>query len=249
LSDDPARRPALILGAGSDIGRALAHGLAARGRPVQLAGRDPARLERDAEDIALRHGVETSLHRWDAADLAGHGAFLDALPAMPGVVVCAVGLLGDQAQTQEAPERIAEVTTANFTGPAVALEAAAARLVRLPGPTAVIGLGSVAGDRGRARNYWYGAAKAGLETMLSGLRQRHAGTGLLVMTVKPGFVDTAMTEGMDLPAALTLSPQAQAALILRALDRRRPVAVHWKWRLVMAVIRNLPEAVFLRTKF
>jgi hypothetical protein len=246
---EAGRRPVLLLGAGSDIGLALAHKLAARGRPVQLAARRPEALEPEASDISLRHGVEATVHRYDAADIEGAGAFLDALPETPGVVVSAVGLLGDQAETQDRPDRIAEIVTANFTGPAVALEAAAARLVRLPGDTAVIGIGSVAGDRGRARNYWYGAAKAGLETMLSGLRQRYAGSNLLVMTVKPGFVATSMTEGMDLPAPLTLSPDAQADLILRALDRRRPVAVHWKWRLVMGVIRNLPEFVFVRTKF
>ncbi|MGM0584593.1 MAG: SDR family NAD(P)-dependent oxidoreductase [Pseudomonadota bacterium] len=249
MTEDAARRPALILGAGSDIGLALAHLLAARGRPVYLAGREPAKLEAEAGDIALRHGVEASVHRFDAADLWAAAGFLDSLPEMPGVVVSAVGLLGDQEATQDDPERIAEVVTANFTGPAVALEAAAARLVRLPGETAVVGIGSVAGDRGRARNYWYGAAKAGFETMLSGLRQRYAGGNLLVMTVKPGFVATRMTEGMDLPGPLTLSAEDQARLILRGLDRRRPVVVHWKWRGVMAVIRNLPERVFLRTKF
>ncbi len=246
---DPARRPVLILGAGSDIGLAVAHLLAAEGRPVQLAGRRPEALQRDADDIAARHRVPATAHHWDAEAPAEAAAFLDALPEPPGIVVSAVGFLGDQAETQDDPALIARTLAANLHGPAATLEAAAARLSRLPGSTAVVGIGSVAGDRGRARNYWYGAAKAGLETMLSGLRQRYAGTDLLVMTVKPGFVATAMTEGMDLPAPLTLTAEAQARLIVRALHRRRPVVVHWKWRLVMAVIRNLPEAIFLRTKF
>ena len=242
-------RPALILGARSDMGHAVAHLLAAEGRPILLAGRDVAALERDAADIAARHRVEARALAWDAADLAGHAAWLDALPETPGVVLSAVGLLGDQDATQEDPARIAEIVTANFTGPAVALEAAAVRLAALPGPTAVIGIASVAGDRGRARNYWYGAAKGGFATMLSGLRQRFAGTDLLVMTVKPGFVATAMTEGMDLPAPLTLTAEAQAELIVRALRKRRAKVMHWKWALLMGVIRNLPEAIFLRTRF
>lgn len=245
----PETRPALILGARSDMGRAVAHLLAAQGRPILLAGRDPAALERDAADIAARHRVEARALAWDAADLAGHAAWLDALPETPGVVLSAVGLLGDQEATQDDPARIAGIVTANFTGPAVMLEAAAARLAALPGPTAVIGIGSVAGDRGRARNYWYGAAKAGFATMLSGLRQRYAATDLLVMTVKPGFVATAMTAGMDLPAPLTLTAEAQAKLIVDALGKRRPKVMHWKWRALMAVIRNLPEAVFVKTKF
>ena len=116
-------RPALILGARSDMGRAVAHLLAAEGRPILLAGRDVAALERDAADIAARHRVEARALAWDAADLAGHAAWLDALPETPGVVLSAVGLLGDQDATQEDPARIAEIVTANFTGPAMALEA------------------------------------------------------------------------------------------------------------------------------
>lgn len=246
---DAPKRPALILGAGSDIARALAHKLAAKGHPIQLAVRRPEHHEPTRADLALRHGVEATLHRFDALDLGGAAAFLDGLPESPGIVVSAVGLLGDQTETQDDPAKIAEIVAANLTGPAVALEAAAARLAALSEPTTVIGIGSVAGDRGRAKNYWYGAAKSGFATMLSGLRQRYAGTELLVMTVKPGFVATAMTAGMDLPKPLTLSAEAQAELILRALEKRRPKAMHWKWQGVMAVIRNLPEAVFLRTKF
>jgi len=249
MTDTPAPRPALILGAGSDIARALALKLAAEGRPIVLAGRNAPALERDAADIAIRCRVSAEARAWDAEDISSAGAFLDALPVMPAIVVSAVGLLGDQQETQGDPARIQKIVAVNFTGPAVMLEAAAERLAALPEDTAVIGIGSVAGDRGRARNYWYGAAKAALETMLSGLRQRFFGTRLLVMTVKPGFVSTAMTEGMDLPAALTLSADEEAELILKALKRRRTHAVHWKWRLLMAVIRNLPEAVFLRTKF
>ncbi|WP_339950524.1 SDR family NAD(P)-dependent oxidoreductase [uncultured Albimonas sp.] len=245
----PDRRPALILGAGSDMGREVARLLAAKGRPIQLAGRRPEALERDAADLRARFDVAVSTHAWDATDLASAGAFLDGLPETPSIVLCAVGLLGEQEAIQDDPAAIAQIVATNFTGPAVTLEAAAARLAKLPGRTAVVGIGSVAGDRGRARNYWYGAAKAGFATMLSGLRQRYAATDLTVTLVRPGFVATSMTAGMDLPKPLVISAEQQAKLIVEGVEKRRHHVIHWKWALLMSVIRNLPEAVFLKTRF
>lgn len=241
--------PALILGAGSDIARALARGLAARGHAIRLAGRAPERFERDRADLALRHGVEVTTHPYDATDLAGIEAFLDALPETPRIVVCAVGLMGDQEATARDPARTAEVVAANLTGPALTLEAVARRMAALEEPTAILGISSVAGDRGRAKNYAYGAAKAGFTAWLSGMRQKYARSRLRVMTVKPGFVATAMTEGMDLPGPLVSSPEAFAEGVLRALDRGTMVHVEPRWRLVMGVVRLLPERLFVRTRF
>lgn len=241
--------PALILGAGSDIARAIADRLAARGHALRLAGRDPARLERDRADLALRHGVEVTAHAYDATDLGGVEAFLDALPETPRLVVCAVGLMGDQEENARDPARAARVIATNLTGPALTLEAAARRMAALDEATAIIGIGSVAGDRGRAKNYVYGAAKAGFAAWLSGMRQKYVRSRLLVMTVKPGFVATAMTQGMDLPAALTTSPEALAGRVLRALDRGRMVHVDLRWRAIMAAIGLIPERLFARMRF
>lgn len=244
-----AGRPALILGAGSDIARALAHGLAARGHPLQLAARDPATLERDAADLTLRHGVPVTVHRYDALGTAGIEAFLDALPETPHLVVCAVGLLGDQDTDAADAARAALIIATNLTGPALTLEACARRMAALEAPTALIGIGSVAGDRGRAKNYVYGAAKAGFAAWLSGMRQKYARSRLHVMTVKPGFVATAMTAGMDLPGPLTTTPEAFARGVLAALDRRRMVHYDLRWRLLMTVIALVPERLFARLKF
>lgn len=242
-------RPALILGATSDIALAFARLLAAEGRELILAARDPARLDAACKDLTLRHGVKATALAFDARDPASAGALLDSLPLLPSLVVSFVGWMPPQDETARDPELARAVIESNLLGPAWALEEAARRLAALEGPTAIVGVGSVAGDRGRARNYWYGAAKAGFEAVLSGLRQKYARSRLHVMTVKPGFVATRMTEGMDLPAALTLTPEAQARLMLAALRRGRHVAVHWKWRLIMGVIRLLPEGVFRRMRF
>ena len=245
----PAERPVLILGAGSDIARALARGFAARGHPLRLAARDPEGLERDAADLRVRHGVEVSVHRYDATEIAGIEAFLDGLPETPHLAVSAVGMMGDVETDPADPPRAARVIATNFTGPALTLEACARRMAGLDAPTAVIGIGSVAGDRGRAKNYVYGAAKAGFAEYLSGLRQKHARGRVHVMTVKPGFVATRMTEGMDPPGALTTTPEALAGRILRSLDRGRPVHVDPLWRAIMAVIALIPERVFMRMRF
>ena len=245
----PADAPVLVLGARSDIARALAERFAARGHPVQLAARDPGAIERDRADLAERHGVPVTAHAFDALDTAAFEGVLDALPAVPHVVVSAVGFMPDQEASAADPDLAARVIASNLTGPALMLEAAARRLAALDADTAVIGIGSVAGDRGRAKNYVYGAAKAGFAAWLSGMRQKHARSRLLVMTVKPGFVATAMTEGMDLPARLTTTPEALAGRILAAFDRRRPVHVDLVWRGIMTVITLMPERVFMRTKF
>ena len=238
----------LILGARSDIARALAHEYAAAGHPLMLAARDPAALAADCTDLALRHGVTATAHAYDAQDLGGIAGFFDALPATPRVVVQAVGYLGEQARAETDPAEAAHVIAANLTGPAAALEEAARRLAAAGGGT-IIGFSSVAGERGRAKNHWYGAAKAGLTAVLSGLRQRWWRQGVQVLTVKPGFVATRMTEGMDLPAPLTDSPAGLARQVKRAAEQGRAVYMPWKWRLVMGVICALPEAIFKRLSF
>ena len=109
----------------------------------------------------------------------------------------------------------------------------------------IVGISSVAGDRGRGSNYIYGSAKAGFTAYLAGLRNRLAGEGVHVLTVKPGFVATAMTEGLDLPAPLTAQPEELGAAVLRAVAKKRNVIyTRPVWRLIMGVIRAIPEPIF-----
>lgn len=239
----------LIVGARSDIARALAEEFAQRGRSLQLAARDPQALERDRADLSLRHSVEVTTHRYDAEDLGGIEGFLDGLPEMPYIVCSAVGLMGDQDENAADPARAAKVITTNFTGPALLFEAAARRLSGLTGETGLIGISSVAGDRGRARNYVYGAAKAGFSEYLSGLRQKYVASDLHIMTVKPGFVATAMTEGMDLPGPLVTTPEALAARIVKGFEAKRMVHYDFKWWAIMAIIKLVPERIFAKLKF
>ncbi|WP_126976533.1 SDR family oxidoreductase [Frigidibacter oleivorans] len=248
MTQDLAKSPVLILGGRSDIGLACARAFAAAGHPLQLAARNAATLEPAAQDLRLRGGGAVSLHEFDVLDIAGHAAFLDALPEPPGIVLCAVGAMGDQEASERDPQAAALVMRANFEGPALILGEIANRM-EAAGRGVIVGISSVAGDRGRATNYVYGAGKAGFTAFLSGLRNRLARTGVQVVTVKPGFVATRMTEGMDTPAPLTAQPEEVARAILRAIRTGGTVVyVRPVWRLVMTAIRAIPEPLFKRMK-
>lgn len=234
----------LILGARSDIGRAVAHKFASLGHTVQLAARYAAQLEADKIDMELRYGVSVSLHEFDALATDMHEAFVGALPQLPQIAVCAVGLMGKQAESERDVGAASRVMRSNYEGPASILAVLANRFEER-GSGTIVGISSVAGGRGRATNYVYGSAKAGFTAFLSGLRNRLAKRGVHVVTVLPGFVATKMTEGMDLPARLTAAPSEVEDAIAHAVERKKNVIyVRPIWRLIMLIIRNIPERVF-----
>jgi decaprenylphospho-beta-D-erythro-pentofuranosid-2-ulose 2-reductase len=233
--------PILILGARSDIGRALAKGYAERGCEVILAARGG--MDADATDLALRTQAKVRAVHVDITDGAAD-TFFDSLGVVPGTVVMVAGLLGDQAENAAHDDIAARVMDSNYNGPVRYLLAAARRMTDIP-DGCIIGISSVAGERGRASNFIYGSAKAGLTAFLSGLRNAHAKTGLHVMTVKPGFVRTKMTASMPLPSILTAKPCQVANAIIRAQQKKSNVIFILKrWRLVMAIIRIIPERIF-----
>jgi short-subunit dehydrogenase len=236
--------PVLIIGGRSDIGLALAHRFAQAGHPVQLAARNAAALAPDKADIEVRQGVTVTLHELDILVPASFACFVDSLPILPSVAICVVGLLGDQAVSEENLDAAAETMRSNFEGPAL-LTGLLANAFEQRGGGTIVGISSVAGERGRKSNYVYGSAKAGYTAFLSGLRNRLAGKGVHVVTVLPGFVETRMTKGMDLPKRLTASPREVAETIYRAVVKGRDVVyVKPVWWVVMSIIRAIPERVF-----
>lgn len=248
MSDGTGREAVLILGGRSDIGQAIAARFAAAGHPVVLAARDAASLEPARADLALRHDVPVSVAEFDVLDTGAMAGFADGLDPAPGVVVCVVGAMGDQAASERDPAAAARVMRSNYEGPALILGLFAERMAAR-GRGVLVGVSSVAGDRGRASNYVYGSAKAGFTAFLSGLRNRLSEGGVRVVTVKPGFVATRMTEGMDTPAPLTAQPAEVGEAVFRAVrDGGDVIYVRRIWRLVMGVIGAMPERVFKRTK-
>ena len=232
-----------ILGGRSDIAMACAHAFAAKGDVVTLAARRVETLEADARDIELRFGGAVALREFDvlaADDLEAFVAGAD----LPDVVICAVGLLGDQGQDERDAANATLVMRSNFEGPALAL-ATYANAMEARGSGVIVGISSVAGDRGRATNYIYGSAKAGFTAFLSGLRNRLAQKGVHVVTVKPGFVATKMTEHMDLPDRLTAAPAEIGRAVVDAVEREKDtIYVRVIWRVIMGIIRLIPERVF-----
>ncbi len=145
------RRTALILGATSDIGRAIAHRLAAEGYALQLAARDPEQLVREIHDIELRYPVAVSQHTFNVLTPQAHAAFLDGLEVLPDVAVCVVGLLGDQGESEHDIIAAERVMITNYLGPARLMGDLANRF-EARGSGTLVGISSVAGDRGRASN-------------------------------------------------------------------------------------------------
>ncbi len=245
----PAGKTLLLAGGTSDIGRATALRYAQAGWRVLLAARNEAEAQRNADDIVSRTGAELSVHRPDVLETERLGAFLDALPVLPETVVCVVGELGEQVRAQSDLAHATTVLRTNFEGPALLLGLVAERFVAR-GSGTIVGVSSVAGDRGRGSNYVYGAAKAGFTAFLSGLRNRLAPAGVRVVTVKPGFVRTRMTAGMKLPPLLTAEAAEVGQAIFAAAEQGKGDVIYVRriWRLVMTIIRAIPERIFKRLR-
>lgn len=234
----------LILGATSDIAKATAHVFAANGYGVQLAGRKTDQLEVIARDLRLRHEVPVSIWPFEATDFSKHNAFWNNLSPKPVVTLCAIGYLGAQEKAQVGWEEAQRIIEVNYTGAVSILNHVAESYARLEKGT-IIGISSVAGERGRQSNYLYGSAKAGFTAFLSGLRNRLYKSGVHVLTVKPGFVRTRMTEGLELPALLTAEPEQVAKAVYKGYRAKKDVIYTLPvWQLIMQNIRMIPESVF-----
>ena len=234
----------LIIGAKSDIARALARQYAENGYDLYLAARQAGSLEPLAQDISVRFGRKVRCAELDMLDFDNHQAFYDSLEEKPLGVISAVGYLGDQEKAQSDFVEARTILDTNYTSVVSMLNIIADDFAaRRSG--FIIGISSVAGDRGRKANYLYGSAKAALTTYLSGLRNRLHDHKVRVLTVKPGFVNTRMTKGMDLPEKLTAEPEEVAKAIFTAQQgNRNELYCRWIWKYIMLIIKSIPEWKF-----
>ena len=238
----------LVLGATSDIAQASSLSLAKLGWDLFLAGRDMERLETIATDIHIRSGATVRCFHLDVLDAESVSSFWNSLPEEPGGVLCAIGFLGDQEKARQSPELAEVIVRSNFSG-LLPIISQAANAFEANKCGVIIGISSVAGDRGRSSNYIYGSAKAAFTAFLSGLRARLFSSGVQVITVKPGFVATRMTEKLNLPGLLTAEPEQVAIDICKAIEKKRDVVYScWFWRWIMVIICSLPEFLFKRIK-
>lgn len=236
----------LIIGATSAIAESVARLYAARSASLFLVGRNAARLDAIASDLRVRGAQQVATYPLDMSDIAGHARMLDAAwAANNGVntVLIAHGTLPDQAACDASVDMAMREFATNGTS-TIALCTALAQ--RLDSGSTLAVISSVAGDRGRASNYLYGSAKAAVTAFLSGQGQRLRKQGINVLTIKPGFVDTPMTQAFK-KGALWASADKVAHGIVQASDRRRAVAyLPGFWWAIMMVIKNIPEFVFRR---
>lgn len=238
----------LLLGAASDMAIALSRKFASAGYGVQLAARNVERLRPLQSDLSIRYNAPCSLHEFDAEQPGGHREFFTALTPLPDVTISVFGYLGDQQLAQSDWQECGKIISVNYTG-AISILNIAAETYAAQGRGVIVGISSVAGERGRQSNYFYGSAKAGFTAYLSGLRNRLFRRGVYVLTVKPGFVYTRMTENMPLPPMLTATPEQVAEDIFRAVQKKKNVIyTKWFWRWIMLLIRNIPENIFKKMK-
>ena len=240
----------LIIGATSAIAHAVARRYAGRQAALFLIGRRLPALEANAADLTVRGAEAVGCAQLDANDHDRHEAVLaEAWAAYGGfdVALVAHGVLPDQA----ASERSVAATLASFDTNAasvIALLTLLANRFEAQGSGVLAVISSPAGDRGRASNYVYGAAKAAVTVFASGLRNRLHAKGVRVVTIVPGFVDTPMTADLA-KGPLWAPPERVARDIVRALERGFGVVyTPWFWRWIMVVIRHLPERLFVRMK-
>lgn len=241
-------RSILVLGATSDIGIAIAVAFARENFSLLLAGRDVAHLHRIQKDLSIRENADARVVAFDAIDYESHRNFYKSLDPKPDVCACVFGYLGDQDEAEADWAEASRIIDVNYKGAVSILNIVADDFVKRGGGT-IIGVSSVAGDRGRQSNFIYGSAKAAFTTYLSGLRNKLFSKHVHVMTVKPGFVNTKMTEDLELPGLLTAQPEKVADAVYNAFEKGKDVIyVLPAWRLIMLVIVSLPEFIFKRIR-
>jgi len=239
----------IILGATSSMARALARELAGRGADLLLCGRNQNELKALTTDAELRGSRLAKALHFDARDASTFAPIVARAAKVDGVVNVAVfcGSMPPQSEVEADPAKLQGVITDSYTGPAEIL-LMLAPLMEERGAGTIIGVGSVAGDRGRLSNYVYGSAKAGFHTFLAGLRNRMARKGVHVMTVKPGFVDTGMTWGVPGMFLVAQPEQVAEALLKGAKKKRNVLYVPFFWWGIMTIIKSVPEFIFKKLK-
>jgi len=238
----------LILGATSDIGAAIAKKFASNKFDVLLAARKPGQLGPLESDIHIRYGVNCSSLAFDALNYSSHAGFFNTLQTKPEVSICVFGVLDDEEEAFNEWQLTERMINTNYTG-AVSILNVIAKYYISQNKGTIIGISSVAGDRGRASKLIYASAKAAFTTYLAGLRNKCFKEKVHVMTVQPGFVYTKMTENQPLPKLITSTPVQVADIIYAAyLKKKNIIYVKWFWRYIMLIIQNIPEFQFKKMK-
>lgn len=227
---------------------AIAEKFASEGYNIQLAARNASRLEPLQSDLAIKYSSRVSIHEFDALSFDSHARFFAEIEPKPDVSICVFGFLGENEKAADDWSQASRIIHTNYTG-AVSILNTIAKFYAARQEGVIVGISSVAGERGRQSNYLYGSAKAGFTAYLSGLRNSLYHRKVHVVTVQPGFVYTKMTENIALPKMLTATPEEVADAVFHAVKKKRNIVfVKWFWKYIMLMIKNVPEVMFKKMK-
>ena len=217
----------LILGGNSDVGNSLAKDFGKLGSNLILTSRKEGQLDSFKSDLEIRNKINCDVQLFDVLDFKSHDSFYKNLKTTPDIVITCIGYLDKQENSQiNFQESLISIQT-NFTG-LVSILNIISNDFEKRGKGIIVGMSSVAGDRGRGSNYIYGCSKSGFTSYLSGLRNRLFNSGVKVITVKPGFIKSKMTNHLDLPKILTATPNKISFDIIKSIKKKKNV-VYTKW--------------------
>lgn len=234
----------LILGGNSDVGKSLAVAFSKLGSNLILSSRKERQLDSFKSDLVIRYNIKCTIEIFDVLDFDSHYSFYNNLKVQPDVVITCIGYLDDLSVSKKNFETSLKTIQTNYTGLVSILNIISNNFEKKTHGI-IVGISSVAGDRGRGSNYIYGSSKSAFTSYLSGLRNRLHTSGVRVITVKPGFIKSKMTNHLKLPKMLTASPDQISLDIIKSIKRKKNVVyTQWFWMWIMWVIQCIPERVF-----
>lgn len=234
----------LILGGNSDVGKSLAKDFGRLGSNLILTSRKKNQLDSFRSDLEIRYEINCNIETFDALDLKSHESFYKKLNTKPDIVISCIGYLDNQKESQKDFNEALKSIQSNFTGLVSILNIISNDFER-KGTGVIVGISSVAGDRGRGSNYIYGSSKSAFTTYLSGLRNRLHASGVKVITIKPGFIKSKMTNHLKLSSIISSSPNKVSSLIIKSIQKRKNVLyIKGYWRWIMITIKLIPENIF-----
>lgn len=239
----------LILGAKSDVAKAIAKIYFKNGYNLYLASRNSSQLKNFASELSRNSKRKIKLFDLDILEYEKHKKIYDDFDEKPVGVICAIGYLGDQKKGETEFNYSSKIINTNYSG-IVSFLNVVVNDFENRGHGFIVGISSVAGDRGRKKNYLYGSAKAAFTSYLSGIRNRLYKKNVHVLTVKPGYIKTKMTNHLKLPKALTITTTKLASEVYNAQQNKKEIIYTksiWFW--LMILIKLLPESFFKKTEF
>lgn len=236
----------LILGSNSEVGRAVSRKYAQNGYNLYLAEKETEEAKNEAKNLEIKYGIKARIVKFDILEFYNHKNFYSALNPRPVGVICLINYTGEQYKAEADFLETKKIIDTNFTG-CVSILTIIANDFEARKEGFIVGVSSMAGDRGRKSNYIFGSAKAGFTTFLSGLRSRLLKADVQVTTIKTGIIATKDIENMDLPMFITVKPEEAANDIFKAQQKNRDIVYSkWQCRIIAMFFNHIPEILFKR---